>query len=132
MPDTTHTVGFLLTHQIMGGCGSPDVLRLVIRPVKILADGELRNYVAGSFDREPLADLCLSAQCYRSGDIYGYRAEYRDVYAVDLGACRRNAEDPAPDLARSRPDDRRTRIRGEFRCVRRASREDSQGPDVRV
>ncbi len=84
MNDTTHTVGFLLTHKIMDGCGSSDVLRLEIRPVKILADGELRNYVAGSFDREPLADLCLSAQCDRSGDIYGYRAEYRDVYAVDL------------------------------------------------
>lgn len=66
--------------------GSP-VLTFSVAPVRLTADGELRNITDSSFDHEPLTDLVISGQLdYVADDVYGYRVEYRNVYSVD---CKR-------------------------------------------
>lgn len=53
-------------------------------PVYVLADGSVRNF-AGSLDKDPLADLQITAQHDRvAANPYGWRVEYRDVFSVDL------------------------------------------------
>ena len=67
--------------------GMPDFLRIVLHPVKVTADGTIRNFSTGSWDIEPLADFQLSASVDRSVDSsapYGWTAEYRNAFSVDL------------------------------------------------
>lgn len=89
MPDAeTRTPALLITEKTNHFPGDQPVLNITLSAVYLTATGQVRNYMgSGSFDRDPLADLVISAQYDRTtgeGKPYGWRTEYRDVYAVEL------------------------------------------------
>jgi hypothetical protein len=57
-----------------------------LHPVKLYEDGKIRNYSDHAWPREePLADFRITCQLDPGGhEPYGFRAEYRDCYSVDL------------------------------------------------
>ncbi len=86
MPDSSLESVLLLHSEVSDGCGSSDVLRLSVSVLGMLPDGDLRNYLAGSWPAQPLADLRVTAQSDSASESesYGWRVEFRDSYAVDL------------------------------------------------
>ncbi len=76
----------LLDTERMDSFMSCACMRLSVAPLGMCADGTLRNYLDGSWPRQPMADLVISAQTDGTSEqsSYGWRVEYRNAYSVDL------------------------------------------------
>ncbi len=92
MPDTT---ALLLSASTLAGFSSGDCLSLKVYPVKLTEDGEIRNFLASTYPREPLAELCILAQADRAysnahsaSPAYGWRTEFHDVHSVNLARAK--------------------------------------------
>jgi hypothetical protein len=86
---TTHEDGemCLLVASEETNMGGGDVMmNVTLHPVRVAANGTVRNPSSTSWPREPLADLIITAQVDRvsAESPYGWRTEYRTPYAVDL------------------------------------------------
>jgi hypothetical protein len=81
LDEQTYETVLLVSGEALSGM--PEVLKINLHPIKRYADGSIRNF-STSIRREPLADFKITGQLDRNGDIYGWRAEYHDVYSVGL------------------------------------------------
>lgn len=77
---------FLLSTE--GGQYAGDPLRINLSLCYLTEAGELRNFVSsGSLAEDPYDGLRITALADANadlGDTYGWRAEYRDIFSVDL------------------------------------------------
>src|SRR4051794_5498652 len=88
MPDQDYETRFLVSSEESDHGWGTVYLRLKAYPVKVLPDGDIRNFSDHSWPREPLADLIIGAQVDNSGlrDPYGWDKgpTYEHPYEVTL------------------------------------------------
>lgn len=89
MGDEPYTTVLIVSHEVQADYGSGQFLHLKLRPAKLLADGKLRNFMEGSWPREHMADLVISAQADENmttanGEPYGWHTWYEEAHRVEL------------------------------------------------